>query len=57
MSLPVKVMLVGVSSTTEGDCPLATGASFTALTVMVIVAIFESSEPSFVRKVKLSPPA
>ena len=45
-SEPVRVISTGVSSGVSTDCSLATGASFTGLTVMVTVAMLESAAPS-----------
>ena len=45
-----------VSSAVVTDCAFATGASFTAVTVMLMVAAAESAVPSFALNVKLSGP-
>ena len=55
-SLAVSVMGFAVSSAVVTDCALATGASFTAVTVMLMVAAAESTVPSFALNVKLSGP-
>ena len=52
-TLPVFALL---SSATVSAPSLATGASFTAVTVMVTVAGAESAVPSLAVKVKLSLP-
>ena len=49
-------MAVGISWYVVIDFALATGASFAGVTVMVTVAMFESSAPSFALNVKLSGP-
>ena len=49
-------MALAVSSAVVTDCALATGASFTAVTVMLMVAAAESAVPSFALNVKLSGP-
>ena len=55
-SLAERVIVVAVSSLVETLWPLATGASLTAVTVMVTVAAGEVSVPSLTAKVKLSEP-
>ena len=45
-STPGAVACSGVSSSVEATSSIATGASFTALTVIVTVTGFESAEPS-----------
>jgi hypothetical protein len=56
MSEPVSVIAFGVSSFVETLWPAAVGASFTAVTVIETVAVFESRAPSLARNVKLSEP-
>ena len=56
MSLAVSVIAFAVSSGVLTDCASATGASFTAVTVMLTVAAAESTVPSFALNVKLSGP-
>jgi hypothetical protein len=55
-SLPVRVIGRAVSSAVERVWPVAVGASLTAVTVMLTVAVLESSCPSFTLKAKLSDP-
>src|ERR1043166_9659701 len=55
-SLPVRVIALGVSSGVVTLWPLATGASFTGVTMMATVATALLVWPSLTRKVKLSPP-
>ncbi len=49
-------MILGVSSAVVADWALATGASLTAVTVMLTVAAVELTVPSLTVKVKLSAP-
>jgi hypothetical protein len=56
LSAPATVMTFAVSSFVVTLWPLAVGASFTAFTVIVTVAVFESAIPSLALKVKLSEP-
>ena len=56
-SVPAKVRLVEPSSATVTVWAVATGASFTALTVIETVAAAEPTVPSFTVNVKLSLPA
>ena len=56
MSAPVSVIATGVSSGVVTAWSLATGASFTGVTVIDTVAAFESAVPSFTLKVKVSGP-
>jgi hypothetical protein len=56
MSVPTSVITAAVSSAVVGLCPLATGASFTAVIVRLTVATLESENPSLALKVKLSGP-
>ena len=55
-SAPVNVIDFAVSSSVVTVCAVATGASFTAFTVMETVATPEFTAPSFTRKVKESLP-
>src|SRR5437899_10492325 len=55
-SLAVSVIAFVVSWLVVTLCAFATGGSFTAVTVIVTVATFEFSVPSFALKVKLSGP-
>ncbi len=56
ISLPVSWIALETSSCVDTDWLFATGASFTGDTVIETVAVFESSDPSFALKVKLSGP-
>src|SRR5207247_7612806 len=57
MSTAVPASVAAAGSVTFRSGPaLTTGASFTALTVIVTVPTFESRLPSFALKVKLSAP-
>ncbi len=50
------VPVAGVSSSVVNDPPLATGVSFTAFTVMVMVAVLLSNKPSLALKVNVAVP-
>jgi hypothetical protein len=56
ISVPDSVITAAVSSAVVTLWALATGASFTAVTVMLTVATLESEKPSFALNVKLSGP-
>jgi hypothetical protein len=55
-SLAPSVMALGASSSVVTAWSAATGASFTFVTVIVTVAMFESAVPSLALNVKLSAP-
>ena len=55
-SVALSVIAFAVSSSVVTAWSPATGASFTAVTVSVTVAVFESRLPSFALNVKLSGP-
>ena len=55
-SVACSVIPTAVSSSVVALPSSATGASFTGVTVIVTVAVFESAVPSFALKVKLSGP-
>jgi hypothetical protein len=50
------VIAFAMSSVTVTVCPLATGRSSTAVTVIATVATFESTPPEVTLNVKLSAP-
>ena len=56
ISVAVSVIAFAVSSSVVAVAGLAIGASFMAVTVMLTVAVLESTVLSFTLKVKLSEP-
>ena len=54
--MPVNVITLPVSSSVVTNCATATGGSFLSCTVMVTVAISDSTVPSFTSNEKLSDP-